>query len=143
LNDNRPELNKDYAMHTFARITTNLVFICLLAVSANAAELVMFDRKGCQWSAKWYAEIGADAYNFTKEGRTAPLRMVDISAVRPSDLKFIGGIVDTPTFVLVENGKEIDRFVGYPSRDVFFGKVILMLDRLSGADRQYKTIIVQ
>jgi len=68
---------------------------------------------------------------------------VDIGAARPSDLEFIGGIVDTPTFVLVENGKEIGRFVGYPGRDVFFGKVIIMLDKLSGADRQYKTITVQ
>ena len=33
--------------------------------------------------------------------------------------------------------------VGYPGKQVFFGRVLLMLDKLSGADKQYKTIIVQ
>lgn len=131
------------AMHLISKALAAALFVCFMSLSANAASLVMFDRKGCPWCAKWHAEIGADVYNAGPEGRRAPLRVLDVASPRPKDLKGIGGIVGTPTFVLVENGREIDRMVGYPGKQVFFGKVQLMLDKLSGADKQYKTIIVQ
>lgn len=130
-------------MHLISKTLTTALFLCLMSLSANAANLVMFDRKGCPWCAKWHAEIGVEAYNAGPEGRAAPLRVLDVASPHPKDLKGIGGIVGTPTFVLVENGREIDRMVGYPGKQVFFGKVQLMLDKLSGADKQYKTIIVQ
>jgi thioredoxin-related protein len=106
-------------MHLISNSLVAALFLCLMSLSVNAASLVMFDRKGCPWCAKWHAEIGVEAYNAGPEGRAAP------------------------TFVLVENGREIDRMVGYPGKQVFFGKVQLMLDKLSGADKQYKTIIIQ
>lgn len=131
------------SMQLMSRTLTAALFLCLMSLSVNAASLVMFDRKGCPWCAKWHAEIGVEAYNAGPEGRAAPLRVLDVASPRPEDLKGIGGIVGTPTFVLVENGREIDRMVGYPGKQVFFGKIQLMLDKLSGADKQYKTIIVQ
>jgi len=130
-------------MQLISKTLAATVFLCLMSLSVSAASLVMFDRKGCPWCAKWHAEIGAKAYNAGPEGRIAPLRIVDVTLPRPKDLKGIGGIVGTPTFVLVDNGREIDRTVGYPGKQVFFGRVLLMLDKLSGADKQYKTIIVQ
>jgi thioredoxin-related protein len=128
------------------RITRSIaatMLLCLMALNVSAAELVMFDRKGCPWCAKWHAEIGADAYNATVEGKSAPLRVVDLATPRPGDLEDIGGVQGTPTFVLIENGKEIDRMVGYPGKQVFFGRLQLMLDKMTGADKQYKIIIVQ
>lgn len=130
-------------MHVISKTLTAALFVCLMSLSANAASLVMFDRKGCPWCAKWHAEIGVQAYNAGPEGRVAPLRVLDVATPRPKDLKHIGGVIGTPTFVLMENGREIDRVVGYPGKQVFFGRVQLMLDKLSGADKQYKTIIVQ
>ncbi|MEM9472910.1 MAG: hypothetical protein AAGA00_13210 [Pseudomonadota bacterium] len=131
------------AMHLIPKAIAASLFLCFMSLSVNAASLVMFDRKGCPWCAKWHAEIGADVYNAGPEGRRAPLRVLDVDTPRPQHLHGIGGIVGTPTFVLVENGREIDRMVGYPGKQVFFGKVQLMLDKLTGADKQYKTIIVQ
>jgi len=130
-------------MNSVLKTITASIFVCLMATNAFAAELVMFDRKGCPWCAKWHAEIGAEAYNAAPEGKAAPLRVVDVAQPRPQDLKSIGGIQGTPTFVLMENGVEIDRLIGYPGKQVFFGRVQLMLDKASGADKQYKTIIVQ
>ena len=143
LNAQCTQISYKTSMQLLSRTITGLLFLCLMSLSVNAASLVMFDRKGCPWCAKWHAEIGVEAYNAGPEGQIAPLRVLDVASPLPNDLKGISGIVGTPTFVLVENGREIDRLVGYPGKQVFFGRILLMLDKLSGADKQYKTIIVQ
>ncbi len=113
------------------------------AQSARAAELIMFDLKGCPWCAKWHAEIGAAGYARLPGADRAPLRVYLVGTPAPDDIKPLLPIAGTPTFVLVDNGVEIDRFSGYAGEGSFFGRLQLALDKLGGADRQYKTIIVQ
>lgn len=86
---------------------------------SNAAELVMFEQKGCVWCAKFNAEI-APAYANTDEGRIAPLRRVDIHETIPEDLANITIDRFTPTFVLIEDGEEIGRIRGYPGDEFFW-----------------------
>lgn len=110
--------------------TTILAFAGLLAVSlserpARAAELVMFERAGCAWCARFDAEI-APIYPHTDESRTAPLRRVDLDHPRPADLAAIDPGPFTPTFVVVQDGREIGRIRGYPGESFFFG----LLDRI-------------
>ena len=85
---------------------------------AQAAELVVFERAGCAWCVRWNAEVGA-VYDKTAEGRQAPARRVDLGRGVPADLAQVKPVVYTPTFVLVEDGKEIGRIEGY-SDDAFF-----------------------
>ena len=69
-----------------------LVFVCVAGIAASAfggvwpapaaaenhgLELVMFERHGCPWCARWNEEIGG-VYAKTEEGAQAPLRRVDI-----------------------------------------------------------------
>ncbi len=84
-----------------------------------AAELVMFESATCTWCDRWNEEI-APIYPNTNEAKCAPLRRVDISEVWPVDLQNIARIVYTPTFVIVENGQEVGRLVGYPGEDFFW-----------------------
>jgi len=88
-------------------------------VPSNAAELIMFEQKGCAWCAKFNTEI-APAYANTDEGRVAPLRRVDIHEAIPEDLADIAIDRFTPTFVLVDDGKEIGRIRGYPGDEFFW-----------------------
>lgn len=108
-----------------------LLFLFAFAAAAvQAAELVMFEAKGCPYCARWNAEIGK-AYAKTEEGARLPLRRVDLDEPRPEDLKDIGGIRFTPTFVAIEQGREIGRIVGYLGEDQFYGmlgKIIVRLD---------------
>lgn len=97
-----------------------------------AAELVMFETPGCPWCAAWNRDVGV-IYAKTEEGRIAPLRRVDIGALRPVDLGGLEGILYTPTFVLVEEGVEVGRIVGYLGEDHFWGLLSEMLQRLPGA----------
>jgi len=102
----------------------------LLQPSARAAELIMFEQHGCEWCEAWNEDVGA-IYDKTAEAKLAPLRRVDIDRERPADLKAIERIRYTPTFVIVENGQEIGRIIGYPGEDFFWqllGEIIGKLD---------------
>lgn len=108
-----------------------LLSICGMTYAAPlaAAELVMFETEGCAWCAAWDREVGT-VYARTVEGRLAPLRRVDKSAARPADLAAIEGIVYTPTFVLMDGGREVGRILGYPGESHFWGLLDVLLKKL-------------
>lgn len=89
---------------------------------AGAAELLMLEQPGCVWCARFNAEI-APAWPKTDEGRRAPLRRVDITKEWPADLGYVAKERFTPTFVLVDGGKEIGRIRGYVGDEFFWYRV--------------------
>jgi hypothetical protein len=105
-----------------------IVALGLPSTVASAAELYMFRRAGCPWCAAWDREIGP-AYDKTEIGRRAPLRMVDIYGERPP-IALKGRIIYTPTFVLVEKGREVGRIEGYPGNQFFWGLVEGLVQQL-------------
>lgn len=115
---------------------TALLFAAGLAAPASAAaaaELVMMVQPGCVWCAQFDREI-APAWPKTDEGRRAPLRRVDISEPWPDDLKDIAKERFTPTFVLVEDGKEVGRLRGYPGDEFFWYRIGELLAQLPPGD---------
>jgi hypothetical protein len=109
-----------------------LLSMWLPAGSARAAELVMFETAGCPSCEAWDREVGV-VYGRTEAGRRAPLRRVVLDGPRPADLGHIDGIVYTPTFVLLDEGHEIGRILGYPGDNHFWGLLGMILDNLSAA----------
>jgi hypothetical protein len=103
----------------------------LMLARAQAAELVMFEQRGCPWCAAFDREI-APVYAKTPEGRRAPLRRVDIAQPLPRDLAFIKVERLTPLFVLVDDGREVGRIRGYPGEDHFWGLFGDLIARLDG-----------
>lgn len=98
----------------------------LLAGPAPAqVKLLMFQQEGCPWCAKWNAAI-APIYPKTAEGKEAPLQRLDIHNPLPAGLALKGMPQVTPTFVLVQDGKELGRIQGYPGPDFFWA----LLDEL-------------
>jgi hypothetical protein len=92
----------------------------LLSLPAFAAELVMYTRNGCPFCIRFEREV-APVYAGTREGKAAPLRRIELPAggVRGDGLS--GLVIATPTFVLVEDGREIGRITGYLNDDMFWG----------------------
>jgi hypothetical protein len=92
----------------------------LLSLPAFAAELVMYTRNGCPFCIRFEREV-APVYAGTREGKAAPLRRIELPAggVRSDGLS--GPVIATPTFVLVEDGREIGRITGYLNDDMFWG----------------------
>ncbi len=97
---------------------------------AGAAELLMLEQPGCAWCLRWHEEIGV-AYPKTPEGRTAPVRFVDISQPWPEDLGDVAPERLTPTFILVDEGREVARLRGYPGSHFFWPLVGEMIGKLS------------
>jgi hypothetical protein len=92
----------------------------LLSMPAFAAELVMYTRNGCPFCVRFEREV-APAYAKTPEGKAAPLRRIELPAggLRGDGLR--EPVIATPTFVLVDNGREVGRITGYLNDDVFWG----------------------
>ena len=101
---------------------------------ARAAELVLFETPGCPFCIAWDAEVGV-IYDKTAEGRIAPLRRLDIGDPRPPELAALPDIMYTPTFVLMEDGREVGRIVGYPGEAHFWGLLGTLLARLPARPR--------
>lgn len=92
-----------------------------------AAELILFERTGCPWCARWLREVGP-AYPNTDEGRLAPLRRINLDEGAPAGLALSLPVRFSPTFVLVHEGREIGRIVGYMDAATFWGLYSRMIE---------------
>ncbi len=81
-------------------------------VSAAPAQLVVVESARCPYCVAWERTVGR-TYSTTEFGKQAPLRRIDIQAQRPKDLAKVKEVHVTPTFVLVDEGQEVGRIVGY------------------------------
>lgn len=100
--------------------------LSLFATPLSAAELVLFEFDGCLWCEEWKKDVGT-YYHDTAEGKAAPVRVVDLFDKRPEHLRNIRPVRATPTFVLVEDGRELGRITGYSNAKSFwvdFGKML-------------------
>ncbi len=111
------------------RLTTAGAFAVCLAVTApqlfvpgtaRAAELLAYVADYCEWCEVWESEVGV-LYDKTDEARTLPLRRVDNELEKPDDIRFVQGIIYTPTFVVIDRGREVGRILGYPGEQFFWG----------------------
>ena len=100
--------------------------------SATAAELLMFEDAGCPYCRRWHAEIGP-GYANSAEGQRAPLRRIDIRAELPQGVQLSRRVTITPTFVLVDQGREIGRVAGYVGAEFFYEVLDEVMRRLPAA----------
>ncbi len=106
-----------------------IVMIMGYRAPAWAAELIMFESEGCTWCEAWDREI-APVYPKTAEARIAPLRRADIDDELPPDLAALKPVIYTPTFVLLHEGKEVGRILGYPGEDFFWALLEELIGKL-------------
>ena len=112
-------------------LAVSIVFAGLLASAAGAcaAELLMFDDPSCGWCRRWHVEVGP-SYPKSEEGQRAPLRRLDIRDQETAGVAFARPVHATPTFVLVDNGREVGRIVGYPGSHFFYPRVAGLMKSL-------------
>lgn len=103
--------------------------LVLSAARADAAELVYVFEPGCPYCRLWDREI-APVYPKTAEGRQAALLPLDRRDPALAELKLVGPVRYTPTFVLVNEGVELGRIEGYPGEDFFWSRLDGLLERL-------------
>ena len=80
----------------------------------------MFERDGCVWCQRWNREIGP-VYDKTDEAKVLPLRRIDVDRDKATGVTLESPVRWTPTFVVIDDGREIARIVGYSSDESFWG----------------------
>jgi hypothetical protein len=85
----------------------------------------MVEEVSCRFCQRWNADVGA-AYPGTREGSLAPLVRVKRGA---PELAAFAPVVYTPTFILVEDAKEIGRITGYPGQHYFWEELVALLEQ--------------
>ncbi|MFG1329882.1 thioredoxin family protein [Xanthobacter autotrophicus] len=112
-------------------LAAGLLAMPVLAPGAAARELLMFERKGCTYCLKFDRDV-APIYEKTEEGRRAPLKRVDLSRGAPGGVVLASPVRFAPTFVLVDEGREVGRITGYASDEAFWGLLGAMTDGMAG-----------
>lgn len=100
--------------------------------TVNAAELVYFGSSACSVCETWDEEVG-EIYAKTEESKVLPLRPHDVHDDKPDDIRFIRGVIYTPTFVAIEDGREVGRIVGYMGDFFFWEQVGGLIKKLDAA----------
>ena len=119
-------------LHVLIVLTAGISAPLISVMEARAAELVMFESPSCNWCEAWDRDVGV-VYHKTDEGHLAPLRRIEIHGSRPKGLEGVDAVVYTPTFVLLDEGRELGRITGYPGEDHFWGLLEVLLEKLNAA----------
>lgn len=130
-------------VRTIALVLLAAVFAASVQAGASrAAELVMFEKDGCVWCQRWHQEIG-EGYPHSDEGKKAPLRVFKMTGPSAVESSLKAPVTHAPTFVLLANGREVGRIVGYPGADFFYGMLGELLQkssRQSGEQHRPETV---
>jgi len=113
------------AFGALGALSFSVIFGSALPAVAGELRLLMFDQAGCIYCARWEAEIGP-IYPKTEEARVAPLTRIDIHDTLPEGVSLDRPAMLTPTFVLLDDGRETGRIEGYPGDEFFW----FLLDEL-------------
>lgn len=108
---------------------------CMLMLApaiSFAAELVYVNERGCPYCRAWEAKVGI-LYDRTPEAARAPLVKVERGSDDLAKLPIARPIRYTPTFILMDGGREIGRIEGYPGEDFFWGLLGKLLEKLPPA----------
>jgi hypothetical protein len=89
-------------------------------------ELIVIEARRCPMCQLFRDEI-APVYRATARANRVPLRFVDVSFTDPATLNLVAPIEIVPTVVLMRDGVEIDRLVGYTGPAIFMNVVGRML----------------
>jgi thioredoxin-related protein len=104
--------------------------LLLWSAVVRASELVMFGQAGCVYCQRWDRDVGA-LYGKTSEAKALPLRRIDIQNQKASGIALTSPVRYTPTFVVVDNGREVGRITGYSSDDAFWGLLDALVAKLA------------
>lgn len=124
-------MKKNYLHKVLLPFLSGTIFLCFLLTTAlvNAAELLIVEEHYCPYCERFNAEIG-NIYPKTTEGKQAPLVRIQLEDPWPEKYSGIKKASVTPTFILVHEGKEIDRMLGYQGDEFFWFLLGNMLEKL-------------
>lgn len=94
----------------------------------SAYELVVFEADGCVYCQHFRTDV-LPLYKASQIGRETPIRFVNVSRSDESKMGLNSAITIAPTVVLMHQGQEVDRIIGYTGPFNFMKIVAYMMGR--------------
>jgi thioredoxin-related protein len=116
-------------MRYLVRTLLLLILVVALLPVSMAAELIVFSRPDCVWCEAWERDVGA-IFPRTDEAQYLHLTRVDISEPLPERLRNLKGVNYTPTFVVLDEKREIGRILGYTGEGYFWWELQKIIKKL-------------
>ena len=88
-------------------------------LTMTADQLLMITSTGCPYCEVFESEVG-NSYALTQEAKILPLTRHDFFANFPAYMGHIKPATMTPTFIIIKDGNEVGRIVGYSDQDLFW-----------------------
>ena len=96
-----------------------LTFSTLPGIAIAGTRLVMVTSDYCPFCQAWERDVGA-VYNKSPYAPSLPLTRVDMGSAMPEGVSLQAPVVGTPTFLIIQDGREIDRKRGYDDAAMFW-----------------------
>ena len=96
-----------------------LTFATLSGIAIAGTRLVMVTSDYCPFCQAWERDVGA-VYNKSPYAPSLPLTRVDMGSAMPEGVSLQAPVVGTPTFLIIQDGREIDRQRGYDDAEMFW-----------------------
>ena len=96
-----------------------LNFAALSHIAIASTRLVMVTSDHCPFCQAWERDIGV-IYEKSPYAPSLPLKRVDIGSAMPEGVALQSPVLGTPTFLIIQNGQEIDRKRGYGNAEMFW-----------------------
>jgi hypothetical protein len=93
------------------------------------SELLVFEHPECAYCRIFRKEV-LPYYRQSIPGKAPPLRFIDLTSAASGEFTLKGRIEAVPTAVLMKDGQEVGRIVGYWGREAFFRLLARMLARM-------------
>ena len=98
-------------------VVLNFAALCHIAIAST--RLVMVTSDHCPFCQAWEQDIGV-LYDKSPYAPSLPLTRVDIGSAMPEGVTLQSPVLGTPTFLIIQNGQEIDRQRGYDDAEMFW-----------------------
>lgn len=84
-----------------------------------ATRLIMVTSDHCPFCRAWERDVGK-VYDKSPYAPDLPLTRIQMGATMPDGIVLDTPVVGTPTFVILRDGAEIDRQLGYENAEMFW-----------------------
>ena len=105
-----------------SRVASSLLLAAVLLIPLQAVaetRLIMVTSDHCPFCRAWERDVGA-IYDKSPYAPNMPLTRVEMGAPLPDDIVLTEPVIGTPTFLIVSEGREVDRQRGYDDAEMFW-----------------------
>jgi thioredoxin-related protein len=111
-----------YRLFIFTLSLALAIMTMLIKPVLAERELLMITSDSCPFCMAWERDVG-QIYNKSTYAKNLPLIRIQFGSSLPENMQLLAEVRGTPTFIILENQKEIDRIVGYSDAEMYWWQI--------------------